>query len=355
MAVMVNGELILYGFVGDNFWDMGFTAKEVLDALAEHGRTEDITVRINSGGGYVDDGIAIFNALNSHAGKVTVVVDSLAASSASIIAMAGDERIMRTGALMMIHDPQGGVWGTAADMERFAKVVEKQAENLASIYAEVTGGDPGDIRDAMKAETWMTAAEALDAGYATSTDAKKAKAVAAHDYTIYAHAPERLAALSIQKNWKRPENSAAGSSAPAASPSRQQEEEKSMTGKPVADNSSADTDAKVAEAAKKLFADMKDRRNAILNHDEAKGRNVLAAHFADETDLPLEAVVAALKASPKVEASSEQNSGGQTYEQRRISAAAGLAQPAGDGGAKRTEASALNPSAIYAARRNATK
>ena len=135
MPVMVNGELVLYGFVGDNFWDMGFTAKEVLDALAEHGRTEDITVRINSGGGYVDDGIAIFNALKAHAGKVTVVVDSLAASSASIIAMAGDERIMRTGALMMIHDPQGGVWGTAADMEKFAKVVEKQAESLASIYA----------------------------------------------------------------------------------------------------------------------------------------------------------------------------------------------------------------------------
>lgn len=342
MAVMVNGELVLYGFVGDNFWDMGFTAKEVLDALAEHGRTEDITVRINSGGGYVDDGIAIFNALKAHAGKVTVVVDSLAASSASIIAMAGDERIMRTGALMMIHDPQGGVWGTAADMERFAKVVEKQAENLASIYAEVTGAEAADIREAMKAETWMSAVEAVDAGYATATDAKKAKPVAAHDYTIYAHAPERLAALSVLKNWKRPENSAAGSSATAVSPNRQNEEEKSMTGKTVADNGSADTDAKVAEAAKKLLAEFKDRRNAILNHEEAKGREALAAHFADNTELPLDAVVAALKASPKVEAA-ESPANGQSYEQRRVSAAANLATPAAAGGsdAKETWGSVL--------------
>ena len=237
----------------------------------------------------------------------------------------------------MIHDPQGGVWGTASDMEKFAKVVDKQAENLASIYAEVTGGDPADIRDDMKAETWMSATEAVEAGYATSTDTKKAKAVAAHDYTIYAHAPERLAALSVQKNWKRPENSAAGSSATAVSPSRQQAEEKSMTGKTVADNGSADTDAKVAEAAKKLFAEMKDRRNAIVNHEEAKGREVLAAHFADETDLPLEAVVAALKASPKVEASTETKPATttQTYAERRASAATNLAKPAAssnDGG-----------------------
>lgn len=333
MAVMVNGELVLYGFVGDNFWDMGFTAKEVLDALAEHGRTEDITVRINSGGGYVDDGIAIFNALKAHAGKVTVIVDSLAASSASIIAMAGDERIMRTGALMMIHDPQGGVWGTAADMERFAKVVEKQAENLASIYAEVTGGEPADIREAMKAETWMSAAEAVEAGYATATDAKKAKAVAAHDYTIYAHAPERLAALSIQKNWKRPENSAAGSSATAASSTRQNEKEKSMTDKTVADKSPADLQAQVDEQVKKLLAAAKDRRNAILNHEEARGREALAAHFADETELPLEAVVAALKASPKVEASGDPPANQQTYGERRMSAAANLATPAAPGGA----------------------
>lgn len=72
MAVLVNGELVLYGFVGDNYWDMGFTAREVIEALAEVGREADITVRLNSGGGYTDDGVSIFNALKTHKGKVTV-------------------------------------------------------------------------------------------------------------------------------------------------------------------------------------------------------------------------------------------------------------------------------------------
>ena len=90
MSVLVDGELVLYGFVGDSFWGDGFTASEVIDALAELGRDADVTVRLNSGGGYTDDGIAIFNTLTAHRGKVEIVVDAMAASAASVIAMAGD-------------------------------------------------------------------------------------------------------------------------------------------------------------------------------------------------------------------------------------------------------------------------
>ena len=139
MAILVDGEMILYGFVGESFWGDGFTSRDVLDALAEHGRDNPITVRINSGGGYVDDGVAIYNALSAHKGKVTVIVDALAASSASVIAMAGEERIMRKGAMLMIHDPSGVVWGTAEDMAKAVRMLEKHAENLAGIYADVTG------------------------------------------------------------------------------------------------------------------------------------------------------------------------------------------------------------------------
>ena len=74
-------------------------------ALAEHGRENDITARINSGGGYTHEGLAIYNALAAHKGKVRVEVDGVALSSASLIAMAGDEIIMKAGAIMMIHDP----------------------------------------------------------------------------------------------------------------------------------------------------------------------------------------------------------------------------------------------------------
>lgn len=354
MSVLLNGEIVLYGFVGENFWGDGFTARDVLDALADHGRDNDVTVRINSGGGYVDDGIAIFNALKAHKGKVTVVVDSMAASSASVIAMAGDERLMRTGAMMMIHDPSGGVWGTAEDMERYAKVMEKHGENLASIYAEVTGEDAGDIRDDMRAELWMTADEAVERGFATGLDKKKAKTAAAHDYSVYAHAPDRLVALTKSKNWSR---ATATKSAERISASAQPGIEKeipTMTTKPEAEPTSADTANLVADAVKKALADSKARIKAILASDEAKGREELAEHLAHDTEMSTEDAVALLAKAPKVEAQTEEpKPNASAYEQRRL-AAADLAKP---GGAPRTEASGskINRDAIFAARRNAQK
>lgn len=353
MSVLLNGEIVLYGFVGENFWGDGFTARDVLDALADHGRDNDVTVRINSGGGYVDDGIAIFNALKAHKGKVTVVVDSMAASSASVIAMAGDERLMRTGAMMMIHDPSGGVWGTAEDMERYAKVMEKHGENLASIYAEVTGEDAGDIRDDMRAELWMTADEAVERGFATGLDKKKAKAAAAHDYSVYAHAPDRLVALTKSKNWSRAtaKISADGSSAPAQPVVNK--ETPTMTTKPEAEQTSADTANLIADAVKKALADSKTRIKAILASDEAKGREDLAEHLAHDTEMSAEDAVALLAKAPKTEAKSEEKPNASTYEQRRL-AAADLAKP---GGSDRPEASGskINRDAIFAARRNAQK
>ena len=351
MAVLVNGEIVLYGFVGESYWGDGFTSREVIDALAEIGRDTDIVVRINSGGGYVDDGVAIFNSLVAHKGKVTVVVDAMAASSASVIAMAGDERIMRKGAMMMIHDPSSVVWGTAADMERAVKMLEKHAENLAGIYAEVTGEDLGDIRADMKDELWLTADEAVERGFATSANDNKAKAAAAHDYSIYAHAPERLVALSGRKNWShtkaRPKALASATAA-----NRQTKREKSMpTENSQADTTSADTAKALADATAKAQADTKARIKAITTSEEATGREALASHFAYETDMTAEAAVAALKAAPQASAG---NGTGDSYEARRLAASA-LAQPGGEKTAAPSVAAKLNPTAIFNARRNATK
>lgn len=354
MTVLVNGELVLYGFVGDNFWGEGFTARDVLDALAEHGRDNDIPVRINSGGGYVDEGIAIFNALKAHAGKVTVIVDALAASSASVIAMAGDERLMRTGAMMMIHDPSGGVWGTAEDMERYAKVMEKQGENLASIYAEVTGEDADNIREDMRAELWMTADDAVERGFATALEKKKAKATAAHDYSVYAHAPDRLVALSRTKNWNRATAriSADGRSAPA-NPGIEKESP-TMTKTTEAEQKSADTDKLVADAVTKALADSKARIKAIVASDEAEGREELAEHLAHDTDLPAEAAVAILAKASKTEDAppADTVASASAYEKQRL-AAANLAQPGG--GPTASTAPKIDRGAIFAARRNASK
>lgn len=326
MTVLVNGELVLYGFVGDNFWDMGFTSREVIDALAEVGRDADITVRINSGGGYTDDGVAIYNALVAHKGKVTVIVDAAAFSSASLIAMAGQERIMRKGALMMIHDPSGGVWGTAKEMESYTQYLQKQADSMASIYAEVTGEDSSDIREEMKDELWLTAEEAVERGFATAVNDNKTKAVAAHDYRVYAHAPERLVALATKKNWSHSEiRSKALASATAAT--RQQKEKPIMTEKPKADDNAADIEAAKAEAAKSAVAAYQTRRKNVMSFEETKGREALAETLV-ETDLSEDAIKAALAAAPKPPTAGGGKTQGSNYERERVQAA-GLAQPEG--------------------------
>ena len=348
MAVLVDGELVLYGFVGDSFWGSGFTAREVVDALAEVGRDTDIVVRVNSGGGYVDDGVAIHNSLKAHKGKVTVVVDALAASSASIIAMAGDERIMRTGAMMMIHDPSTVVWGTAEDMTSAIKMLEKHAENLAGIYADVTGEDADDIRADMKDELWLSADEAVERGFATSSNKQKAKAAASHDYSVYAHAPERLVALAGKKNWSHVEarSRAVASATATTRPARQ---EKSMPTDTKADESAATATA-IADATKKATADAQARIKAIMTNEEASGRETLAQHFAYETESTAEAAIAALKAAPKAAAGTSTTA--DTYEQNRVNAS-NLARPQNNAGSE--AAKSLNVNDIWAKRRAGQK
>lgn len=166
--LLVGGEMLLYGEVGDPWGDgFGFNAKEVITALATL-NGGDIVVRINSGGGSVWEGVAIYNALKQHKGNVITVVDALAASAASVIALAGDERLIGTGAMFMIHEPHSSTWsGDAEDHENAAKLLESIASTMADIYAEHTGMSAKKIRELMIAETWMTADEAVKMGFAT--------------------------------------------------------------------------------------------------------------------------------------------------------------------------------------------
>lgn len=360
MTVMIDGEMVLYGFVGESFWDDGFTAREVVDALAEHGRTKDLTVRINSGGGYVDAGIAIFNALSAHKGKVTVVVDAIAASSASIIFMAGADRIMRKGSMVMIHDPATVVWGTAEDMNKAVQMLEKHAENLAEIYADVTGEDVDDVRADMKAETWLTAEEAVERGFATAANDSKAKAAAAYDYSVYAHAPERLVALTSKKNWSHSEaRPRALASATQPQPSKGVSR---MTDKIEADETAAKIENATKSAAAQATADTKARIKAITTADAAKGREALATHFAYETDMTPEAAIAALSVAPTGQAPDPVNVvvdpgkvTADAYEANRLKAT-GLVQPAGGSQADRSvSAKSLNPASIYSKRRETQK
>ncbi len=127
-----------------------------------------IEVAINSPGGSVFQGLAIYNSLRTHSARIITRVDGLAASAASFIAQAGDERIMLESSQMMIHDAMAAVAGNAADMREVADFLDKQSANIAELYASRSGLPVDRYVEMMAAETWMTAAEAVDEGLADS-------------------------------------------------------------------------------------------------------------------------------------------------------------------------------------------
>ncbi|MFI1472043.1 head maturation protease, ClpP-related [Streptomyces wuyuanensis] len=143
----------------------GVSAEEFVSEL--RGVTaRQLNVRINSPGGSVFDGITIANAIMAHPANVTVYVDGLAASIASVIALAGDRVVMMPRSQMMIHDASGLCIGNAADMRDMVDLLDKQSDNIAGAYAERAGGTPEEWRGRMQAETWYSAEEAVAAGLA---------------------------------------------------------------------------------------------------------------------------------------------------------------------------------------------
>jgi ATP-dependent protease ClpP protease subunit/phage major head subunit gpT-like protein len=224
-SLVINGQIYLYGDVGDPWgWGDGFTPEQVARALVELGGG-DVTVRVNSGGGIATDGMAIYSLLKAHAGKVTIAVDGVAASAASLIAMAGDEIEMRTGAMMMIHDPSGVTRGPAKTHEDAAAFLHKLADNYAAVYAQRASMEAKEVRKLMLATTWLTADEAVASKFATKRIDEAATAMAAFDYRVYASAPDGLpvrvrekptaatAALTRENDTMTPEQIAAAAAA----------------------------------------------------------------------------------------------------------------------------------------------
>jgi len=152
-------QVMVYDEIG--WW--GVTAQDFINDLKDV--QGPIDLHLNSPGGEVWDGIAI-HAFLAARGGVTTYVDSLAASIASVIAMAGEEIVMGRNASMMIHEGFGLCVGNAADMREQAELLDRVSENIASIYADRTGKPVADWRAAMLAETWYIGQEAVDAGLA---------------------------------------------------------------------------------------------------------------------------------------------------------------------------------------------
>jgi ATP-dependent Clp protease protease subunit len=158
-------EVWIYEEIGEDFWgEGGITAKSFQKELAGI-KASQIDLHINSPGGLVFDGITIYNLLKQHPANVTTYIDGVAASIASVIALAGDKVIMAENALFMIHKASGMVMGNSDDMRDFADKLDKVNGSIATTYTSKTKKDEKEINDLMAAETWMTASEALDHGF----------------------------------------------------------------------------------------------------------------------------------------------------------------------------------------------
>lgn len=150
----------------------GLSAAELADALdALPSNVTAIRLLINSPGGDVFDGLAIMNMLSAHPAKVTAVVQGLAASAASFIAVGVDELVMNPGSMLMVHDASTVAYGWADDLRAVADVLDKVSDNIAGMYARKAGGEVDGWRATMKAETWYTAEEAVTAGLADRVQA----------------------------------------------------------------------------------------------------------------------------------------------------------------------------------------
>ena len=154
-------ELFLYDEIGG----YGTYAEDFIAELKAV-TSPKLRVRVSSPGGSVFEGVAVANALRAHPANVTVQVDGIAASIASVIAMAGDRVVVQPQAMIMCHDAAGVCLGNARDMQDMANLLDKISDNIADAYTEKAGGTRDEWRSLMRDETWFTAEEAVKAGLA---------------------------------------------------------------------------------------------------------------------------------------------------------------------------------------------
>lgn len=189
-----SAEILIYEDVGAG-WFGGVSAKQFADDLKALGQIDTIDVRINSYGGDVFDGLAIYQQLVKHEAVVTTHIDGIAASIASVIAMAGSEIRIAESAFLMIHDAWGMAVGNSGELRRKAELLDTVTEQLSGIYVARTGQPAETVRAWMSEERWFTAAEAIDAKFATTMaeNVRLAARAGVPERYCYRHVPEQLA------------------------------------------------------------------------------------------------------------------------------------------------------------------
>jgi len=250
-------ELLIYGDIGDTWWDEeSVSAKQIVETL-EAVTADLLTVRINSYGGIVADGIAIHNALRRHRAAVQVEIDGVAYSIASLIAMAGDQIIMADNSLLMIHAPWGLTMGNASELRRTADTLDKYAEAMASSYVRAAGMTYEQALALLKdgEDHYYTAAEAKAAGLIDDISASErpiAAAVRTFDLRHFKHPEPTMPD-------KQPKSDPKSAATAQPQPHQQQTPAQASTAPPSADNVVQIEQAAAAAERKRIAA-----RNAEL-------------------------------------------------------------------------------------------
>ncbi len=180
-------EILIYDIIGWPYNDAGEFIRNLNDI-----KTKIIMVRINSPGGDVFDGTAIFNALKNHSSKVITRIEGMALSMASVIAMAGKEIQAYSNTMMMIHNARIFTLGDSNLLREVADLLDKIDSNILDIYVSQAKIGKKEIKTMMNAETWMNAEEAKEKGFIDTVLESGKKAKAQFDLSIFAHVPDGL-------------------------------------------------------------------------------------------------------------------------------------------------------------------
>lgn len=280
-----NMELQICDAIGDA--NKGVTSSAVRDAFKANKNAKSIVCNIHSAGGEVLDGLAIYNLLASHPAHVTVRIPTLAASIASIIAMAGDSIEIGKGAFMMVHNPYAQTKGGSEDLRKLADVLDKMRDSMVAIYSKRTGKPKEDVLELMEAETWMTGPEAVKHGFADKLVDGPKKAIAADSLKIYAKVPDEI----LEQLTKPETENEAPASAQSQAGEDRMDEKLTKALEAMFDAFEKKIDAKYGKAAK-----------ATESSESKEKKNPFAEESAEESDDSSSDMPAEGKSKAKAEA-----------------------------------------------------
>ena len=186
------GEILLYGPIGQDWFGEGITSATFAKEMKKLDKATSIDLHIDSPGGSVADARAIYTQLTQHRARINVHIDGLAASAASVVAMAGDTVKIAESGFVMIHEARGVARGTAADFEKAAQIIKAHNAGIVDIYAARTENTRRKLEEWMFAETWFSGNDAVKNGFADSVIENKRKSSATAYAAAFAAFPEQL-------------------------------------------------------------------------------------------------------------------------------------------------------------------